>query len=175
MILRLSLQSHWLKNVRGADDDDTMSTHSFGSYTSSAHDDEVSARDICRDDGRNHSREDLPSQASDKLSELSYSQRPARGAGSSSASAGAGPSSSAEAYLPMRASERERANAQRTAAIEQRWAEEEGKARESEELEAVKEELRQAQQHSNHNNRSRHCRRSQPCIRAHRHYVACHI
>ena len=132
-VLKMTLSSHWLKNMRGAadDDDDTASIHSFGSFNSSVP--PVEEEDVSQ--GSSSAAPPRPSRPGAAAA--------APGVAPPTAAALAGGSRAAK-YTPMAPAERARMTAQREAAIEQRWAEEEGRVRDADAREGLLEELQQA-------------------------------
>ena len=130
-VLKMTLSSHWLKNMRGGadDDDDDASIHSFGSFNSSV-------PPIEEEEGSSSGAPPRPGRLAPAA---------APGVAPPTAAALAGGSRAAR-YTPMAPAERARMTAQREAAIEQRWAEEESKVRDADAREGLLEELQQVRE-----------------------------
>jgi len=121
VLIKFTLTSHWLKNAQatGSGDDDSLC--SFNSY-SEVDDDEKSEA------GSRRGGRVLPPPVA-----------------ATSAASGPAPSAAAASYVPITASEREKSNAQREAAIEQQWAAAEEKGREAQANDALREEVAELQ------------------------------
>ena len=144
--LRLTLSSHWLKQMNAEVDDDGASVSSVGSFASSA--------------ALGNSGDDL-----DDLSDAQGTLLQRGGTGSANGGSGHGGGhgggghgggacsssehGSAEASappLPPYATDRERSDAARNAAIEKRWKEEAGRAQSQDELSKMREEVAEARE-----------------------------
>ena len=132
MVLKFTLSSHWLKNMKGGDDDDDAgSVSSYASFASDA----VPEPSFTGGEASLSSLAKFPADA------------PPPGPGHRRTGSGGAPSSSSGAaggFAPLSAAEKAQSAAQREAAIEQRWAEEEAATGKRAEAEGLREELRQA-------------------------------
>jgi hypothetical protein len=133
MVLKFTLSSHWLKNMKGGDDDDDAG--SVSSYASFASDAVPEASfSVAGGEASLSSLATFPAGAPPP----GHRRTGSGGAPSSSSSGAAG------GFAPLSAAEKAQSAAQREAAIEQRWAEEEAATGKRAEAEGLREELRQA-------------------------------
>lgn len=124
ILLKLTLSSHWLKHMKATGDDEDAA--SIGSYASSFADIE----------------EQKASAALTSLPHVcSTGEKSSRGSISNGSINGA---TGSAAYVPLSAAERARQDAQREEAIEKSWVAEEARLRDGEQLEALRQELQEA-------------------------------
>lgn len=162
--LKLTLSSHWLKSM-GEVDDDEASVSSLGSFASSAgggglghSGDDLDVSDLGAREATRRTDGDAPGNPFAERPRGAISgQSPGSGAAAAAAPAcacsnpfGEGPSlpsaAAPAALAPAYASERERSEAARQAAVERRWDQAEGRAQQLEELQALREEIADARE-----------------------------